>query len=195
MAQRVSLLSLQNTLGRFILAATANGLCRVHRIAEGADETETRLRVLQDLERRFGTLEVAAESADLEKARCYLESFSHDPRQAGRYEGTLDTGGTAFQRRVWDLLLAIPAGQTRSYGELAVLAGSPGGARAAGAACGANPLIIVIPCHRAIGADRSLTGFGGGLELKRRLLESEGALPSETQPCLSPLFETGRLRQ
>ncbi|MCE5270339.1 methylated-DNA--[protein]-cysteine S-methyltransferase [bacterium] len=189
MAQRVSLLSLENPLGRFILAATGQGLCRVHRIAEGAEEEETRLRVLKDLEHRFGEVEIIPETADLDPAARYLESFSRDPRAAGRYGGRLDPGGTAFQRRVWDLLIEIPAGKTRGYGELAALAGSPGGARAAGAACGANPLIIVIPCHRAIGADRSLTGFGGGLELKRRLLAAEGALPAETQPSLSPLFE------
>lgn len=81
--------------------------------------------------------------------------------------------GNAFQRSVWQALLEIPFGHTLSYGELATRIGEPGGARAVGAACGANPLPLVAPCHRVIGADGSLTGFGGGLETKIFLLEHE----------------------
>lgn len=87
----------------------------------------------------------------------------------------LAPGGTPFQRRVWAALAAIPYGETVSYGELAQRLGMPGGSRAVGLANGANPLPVVVPCHRVIGADGSLTGFGGGLDLKRRLLELEGA--------------------
>ncbi|MBA3716823.1 MAG: methylated-DNA--[protein]-cysteine S-methyltransferase [Actinobacteria bacterium] len=89
----------------------------------------------------------------------------------------LELRGTAFQRRCWLALATIPYGQTASYGEQARWLGlGSDTARAVGAANGANPLPIVLPCHRVIGADGSLTGFGGGLEVKRFLLEHEGAL-------------------
>ena len=81
--------------------------------------------------------------------------------------------GTPFQRRVWAALQKIPFGQTASYGELAKRIGHPGAARAVGAANGQNPIAIIIPCHRVIGADGTLTGFGGGLQRKRTLLELE----------------------
>ena len=83
--------------------------------------------------------------------------------------------GTSFQLRVWQALAAIPYGETVSYGELARRLGLSRGARAVGLANGANPLPIVVPCHRVIGADGTLTGFGGGLRIKRALLALEGA--------------------
>jgi methylated-DNA-[protein]-cysteine S-methyltransferase len=81
--------------------------------------------------------------------------------------------GTAFQRAVWNALRAVPYGRTVGYGELAARIGRPGAARAVGAANGRNPIAIVIPCHRVIGADGTLTGYGGGLARKRRLLDLE----------------------
>jgi methylated-DNA-[protein]-cysteine S-methyltransferase len=84
------------------------------------------------------------------------------------------TAGTAFQRELWAALRCIPAGETVSYGELAVQLGRPRAVRAVGLANGANPIGVVVPCHRVIGADRSLTGYGGGLARKRWLLEHEG---------------------
>ncbi|HEY5107825.1 MAG TPA: methylated-DNA--[protein]-cysteine S-methyltransferase [Caulobacteraceae bacterium] len=83
------------------------------------------------------------------------------------------TGGTTFQREVWAALRAIPAGATTSYGALAAKLGKPGASRAVGLANGANPVAIVVPCHRVIGADGSLTGYGGGLPRKRWLLDHE----------------------
>jgi methylated-DNA-[protein]-cysteine S-methyltransferase len=83
--------------------------------------------------------------------------------------------GTPFQRQVWDALADIPYGETTSYGELAESIGRPGSARAVGAANGRNPIAIVVPCHRVIGADRTLTGYAGGLDAKRTLLALEGA--------------------
>jgi methylated-DNA-[protein]-cysteine S-methyltransferase len=85
----------------------------------------------------------------------------------------LDLVGTSFQRRVWEALLTIPYGETRSYGYIAEQIGSPGASRAVGLANGHNPIGIIVPCHRVIGADGSLTGYGGGLERKRILLELE----------------------
>jgi methylated-DNA-[protein]-cysteine S-methyltransferase len=85
----------------------------------------------------------------------------------------LDLRGTEFQQRVWKALLTIPYGDTRSYGEIAEQIGAPGAARAVGLANGHNPIAIVVPCHRVIGARGSLTGYGGGLDRKRSLLELE----------------------
>ncbi|MDP1630944.1 MAG: methylated-DNA--[protein]-cysteine S-methyltransferase [Caulobacter sp.] len=83
--------------------------------------------------------------------------------------------GTDFQRQVWTALTEIPAGETRSYGQQAARIGRPKAVRAVGLANGSNPVGIVVPCHRVIGSDRSLTGYGGGLERKRWLLAHEGA--------------------
>jgi len=88
----------------------------------------------------------------------------------------LDPSGTAFQRRVWDALRVIPYGTTTSYGEMARRLGDVRATRAVGAANGKNPIPIVVPCHRVVGSKGELTGFGGGLDRKRWLLEHEGAL-------------------
>jgi methylated-DNA-[protein]-cysteine S-methyltransferase len=85
----------------------------------------------------------------------------------------LDMRGTEFQRRVWTALLTIPYGETRSYGEIAEQVGAPGAARAVGLANGHNPIAIIVPCHRVIGASGSLTGYGGGLDRKKTLLDLE----------------------
>src|ERR1700736_2299279 len=86
------------------------------------------------------------------------------------------TGGTAFQREVWAALRTIPAGKTVSYGALAAQLERPKAVRAVGLATGANPVGVVVPCHRVIGANASLTGYGGGLQRKRWLLEHEGVV-------------------
>jgi methylated-DNA-[protein]-cysteine S-methyltransferase len=90
-----------------------------------------------------------------------------------RFDLPLDLHGTGFQVRVWRALLDVPYGETRSYRYLAENIGAPTAVRAVGAANGANPLPIVVPCHRIIGSSGALTGYGGGLPLKRRLLELE----------------------
>lgn len=87
--------------------------------------------------------------------------------------------GTEFQRSVWQALRAVPYGETRSYGEIAAAVGRPRAARAVGMANHDNPLLIFTPCHRIVGSSGALTGFAYGLEVKRRLLELEGALPIE----------------
>ncbi len=88
----------------------------------------------------------------------------------------LDLHGTAFQRAVWQALLRIERGRTRTYGEIAAEVGEPGSARAAGAAIGRNPVGVIVPCHRVIGASGSLTGYAGGLPRKLALLQHEGVL-------------------
>jgi methylated-DNA-[protein]-cysteine S-methyltransferase len=97
----------------------------------------------------------------------------------------LDLGGTAFQQRVWKALLTIPYGETRSYGEIAVQIGVPGSARAVGLANGHNPIAIIVPCHRVIGASGKLTGYGGGLDRKQTLL----ALEKQRMPVDMTLFD------
>ncbi len=109
--------------------------------------------------------------AVLVAARDQLDDYFAGVRT--EFDLPLGTAGTPFQRAVWDALRAIPYGETRSYGELAAAIGRPGASRAVGLANGRNPVAIVVPCHRVIGADGSLTGFGGGLDRKRHLLALE----------------------
>jgi methylated-DNA-[protein]-cysteine S-methyltransferase len=98
--------------------------------------------------------------------------FDGDLRE---FDLPLAPSGTPFQQRVWRTLLTIPYGETRSYANIADAIGKPSACRAVGAANGANPIPIVIPCHRVIGSSGALTGFGGGIDVKRRLLALEGA--------------------
>lgn len=107
------------------------------------------------------------------RARLALEAYFDGELRAIEAIRTA-TRGTDFQRQVWAALRAIPVGTTVSYGQLANRIGRPAAVRAVGAANGANPIPVVVPCHRVIGADASLTGFGGGLERKRWLLAHEG---------------------
>jgi methylated-DNA-[protein]-cysteine S-methyltransferase len=114
--------------------------------------------------------------AALRFARMQLDEYFAGKRQ--HFELPLHPLGTAFQQTVWLALRDIPYGVTISYGELARRIGKPQAMRAVGAANGRNPLPIVVPCHRVIGADGSLTGFGGGLPIKRLLLDLEQASPA-----------------
>jgi len=103
------------------------------------------------------------------------------------FDLTLAPRGTEFQRRVWRALEQIPFGETRSYGELAAQLGVPNASRAVGRANGTNPISIIVPCHRVIGATGALTGYGGGLPIKQWLLQHEGALPASAGPA-APLM-------
>lgn len=103
--------------------------------------------------------------------RTQLDEYFAGTRQ--HFELPLNAGGNAFQRTVWEALTEIPYGQTTSYGKVAAAVGHPDGARAVGVANGQNPIPIIVPCHRVIGADGSLTGYGGGLPTKRWLLDHE----------------------
>lgn len=124
------------------------------------------------LERRFGKFEPHASSPRTARmARALDAYFSGDLCALAALAS--DPGGTPFQRAVWGALRAIPAGETVSYAALAREVGRPDAARAVGAACGANPIWLVVPCHRAIGSDGRLVGYAGGLERKRWLLGHE----------------------
>ena len=114
-----------------------------------------------------------AEAAPLGECRRQVGEYLEGKRRA--FDLELAPEGSEFQRRVWIEIARIPYGQTVTYAELASRAGAPGSARAAGAATGRNPLSIVVPCHRVVGSDGSLTGYAGGVPRKKRLLEIEDA--------------------
>lgn len=114
----------------------------------------------------------------LERARIQLTEYFAGERRA--FDLPLAAQGTSFQAAVWQALARIPFGELRSYRDIAVEIGRPSAVRAVGAANGRNPLPIVVPCHRVIGSDGSLTGFAGGLDAKRVLLALENSLPAET---------------
>ncbi len=150
---------LATPVGEVVLLASAEGLAGVffgHRL-EGADlpADDSSNRHLQEAARQ-------------------LEEYFAGDRTV--FEVALDVRGTDFQRSVWGELSRIPFGVTCSYGDLAERIGNPKAVRAVGLANGSNPVSVIVPCHRVIGSDGSLTGFGGGLALKRRLLELEGVL-------------------
>ena len=132
--------------------------------------SEERVRI--GLEKRLGRFELS-EAEDPGGARVALEAyFAGDLAALGAL--AVETGGTPFQRRVWQALRRIPAGSTLAYSELAAAIGAPAAVRAVGAANGRNPMPVVVPCHRVLARDGTLWGFGGGLERKRWLLEHEG---------------------
>ena len=116
------------------------------------------------------------DAAPLAECARQVNEYLHGARKS--FDLPLAPEGSEFQRRVWIEIARIPHGETLTYAELAQRAGAPGAARAAGAATGRNPLSIIVPCHRVVGTDGSLTGYAGGIERKTRLLEIEGVLPT-----------------
>ena len=148
------------SLGALLVAATDKGLCRV-----AFDEDE------EALLRRFPNAEVVAADAAMtalaEQVVAAVESPERD------HHLPLDVQGTAFQEAVWRALQAVPAGETRSYAELAAAVGNAGAVRAVGSACGANPVAVAIPCHRALRSGGGLGGYAWGLERKQALLTRE----------------------
>jgi methylated-DNA-[protein]-cysteine S-methyltransferase len=123
------------------------------------------------LRKRFQLNHLVQDPKRAAEVRAQVQEFFAGKRD--HFDLRLAPGGTAFQKLVWAELARIPFGQTRSYAQMAAAVGRPGAARAAGRAIGSNPLCLLVPCHRVIGSDGSLTGFAFGLELKRRLLEHE----------------------
>ena len=132
---------------------------------------EARMRTL--LARHYGAVTLVEGEAPPAVTAALDAYFGGDPAALDALP--VATGGSDFQRSVWAALREIPAGTTTGYGALAASLGKPGAARAVGLANGANPIGIVVPCHRVIGADGSLTGYAGGIERKRWLLQHEGA--------------------
>jgi methylated-DNA-[protein]-cysteine S-methyltransferase len=164
----ISYAAVDSPFGRLLLAATDEGLVRLAFPEEDADG------VLEGLARRISPRIVEA-PAQLEQMRRELDEYFAARRR--RFELRLDwTLVGPFGRRVLDAATAIPYGKVLSYAEVAAEAGSPRGSRAAGNALGANPIPIVVPCHRVLRGGGGLGGYAGGLERKRFLLELEGAL-------------------
>lgn len=126
---------------------------------------------------KFRPAEMLDDTKAIRPAREQLEQYFAGERR--RFDLDLAPDGTAFQRAVWRGLMTIPYGETLSYGALAERVGYPGAFRAVGAANGANPIAIIMPCHRVVGSDGRLTGFGGGIPTKAALLVLEGVLPPE----------------
>lgn len=167
----------RSPFGALVLAATAQGVSwiGIHRSPECL---ETELR--KDYPKAIFVSDYFDAAGFLDEMMAALE----DPNLG--LQLPVDIQATPFQRSVWQELCAIPRGETRSYGELAKRLGKPSASRAVGHANGLNPLTIIIPCHRAIGADGSLTGYRWGLSIKQQLLKYEGALrATEALPLFS----------
>lgn len=171
MAQKFHFLidRLKTPIGSMIIAADPEGNLRTALFAED-----------EEIVRHYLRLQCGGDGFTLEPAS---NPGGHSERINRYFSGELDaidsipveTGGTPFQRDVWQALRDIPCGKTTSYGALAKRIGHPAAVRAVGTANGANPVAVVLPCHRVIGANGSLTGYGGGIERKRWLLDHERA--------------------
>lgn len=158
---------LASPLGKLLLVSDGETLSAL----DFEDEAPRMMRLLR---RHWGNCALARAPAPETFRRALADYFAGD---LGALEPLpVRTNGTSFQRAVWAALRAIPAGATTSYGALAAKLGKPGASRAVGRANGANPVAIVVPCHRVIGGGGALTGYAGGLTRKRWLLAHEGAL-------------------
>ncbi|HBT48004.1 MAG TPA: [Fe-S]-binding protein [Peptococcaceae bacterium] len=155
-------------LGYLTVALTSQGVCRLSFPNEGPAEVQAALKVI------FPRAAVKEKPGIAGEIFQQLEEYFSGRRRT--FEVTLDLRGTPFQLRVWKTLRAIPYGTTLSYGEVARSIGKPKAARAVGRAVGSNPVGIIVPCHRVIETGGGLGGFGGGLEIKEKLLRLEGAL-------------------
>jgi methylated-DNA-[protein]-cysteine S-methyltransferase len=156
-------------LGEMLALASGDGLCALE--FTGPEKRLTRLEAR--LQRWFPPHEIVERESDtLRRTRAWLESY-FGGTSASAAELPLDMHGAPFERRVWRALLDIRPGETTSYGAIAKTLGTAGASRAVGAANGANPIAIVVPCHRVIGASGSLVGYGGGLHRKTWLLDHE----------------------
>lgn len=165
----VEIAELATPIGTIVLAAREGRLCGL-----GFD----RPHVERSVRRRFPSDEIGATG---EAARFLSELRAYFRGDLAALDAiAVDLRGTAFQERVWSELRKIPRGRTASYRDVAAAIGAPSAVRAVGAANGANPVAIVVPCHRVVGADGRLTGYGGGIERKRWLLEHEEATSKES---------------
>ena len=173
-------------LGDMLALSSDEGLCALEftTVRGRGRGTERMTRLNARLARWFPPHEIVdRESATLRRTRNWLEAyFVGASAEVG--DLPLDMRGAPFEQRVWQALTEIPPGETTSYGAIAAALQSPAASRAVGAANGANPVSIIVPCHRVIGASGALTGYGGGLERKTWLLEHERRWRHEPQPSL-----------
>lgn len=164
--------SAKTSLGDIVVATTKQGVCFVEFLDDRKPEDALR--------KRFAFAQIkSAPKTSTQWLRKVVERID-DPGKG--YGIPLDIRGTAFQEKVWNALIDIPVGETRSYGELAHNIGYPKAARAIGAACNANPVAVVVPCHRVVGANKSLTGYRWGLKRKQKLLQRETQCSDSRRP-------------
>ena len=163
MQQEFRFAVMESPIGPITLASTERGLAGVH---------------FGDAVPPHGVMDEAVHRHVIQQLQEYFDG------KRTEFDLRLDLQGTSFQREVWSRLQAIPYGETCSYGEIARAIGKPGAARAVGMANHENPVAVVVPCHRVVGSDGSLTGYAGGLDVKKRLL----AIESQHQQKSSLLF-------
>lgn len=173
--ERLTLDRLATPIGETLIITDPDGILRAF---DWLDRETSMARLLR---LHYGSLKPEPGAAPATLMRALRRYFEGD---LGALSGVpWRTAGTPFQRTVWAALTTIEPGETLSYGALAAKIGRPTSVRAVGLANGSNPISIVVPCHRVIGANGSLTGYGGGLERKRWLLRHEGALPRAMVPA------------
>jgi AraC family transcriptional regulator of adaptative response/methylated-DNA-[protein]-cysteine methyltransferase len=160
--QRIGFCTFASPLGTILIAATKNGLCSVK-----LGDDPSRLQHL--LAEEFSEAQIV--QSEMEDLKNKILAFIGGEGSLARLP--LDIRGTVFQRRVWDELRRIPRGETRTYRDIARAIGAPAAVRAVGSACGANPVALVVPCHRAVRTDGGLGGYAWGLSRKKRLLALE----------------------
>lgn len=167
--------TLDSPIGQIVIVYAGDKVCAL----DYADYTERMNQLLQRRYQKFQLRKVSRKSGVTKQLKAYL---------AGELDAinsiTVDTGGTSFQQRVWTALRGIPSGTTWTYGEVATQLGTPRAYRAVGAANALNPIAIIVPCHRLVGANGALTGYAGGLERKEWLLMHEGVSVSNLKTDL-----------
>ncbi|MFH1070059.1 MAG: methylated-DNA--[protein]-cysteine S-methyltransferase [Candidatus Glassbacteria bacterium] len=177
MEKELSYAVYESPLGWLILTHSGAGLSRLDLSPHGPDRARDFQR--QGLEKRFGPVHLVRDETRLKEALAWLDRYFDNPQKSLPYRGKFDAGGTVFQRKVWLHLAQIPSGHTETYGQVAREVGRPAASRAVGQACGANPIPLIVPCHRVVAAGGGLGGFGLGLDLKRRMLKLEGRRPGK----------------
>lgn len=158
---------LDSPLGPLTLGATEQGLC----LLEFGSFADSRERILGWAKSNIGSVELRENESLLAEAKQQLTAYFAGELQ--QFQLPLDMRGTEFQRKVWEALNTIPYGEAASYKDIAVRIGNPKAVRAVGGANNRNPVPVIVPCHRVIGASGSLVGYGGGLPIKIALLELE----------------------
>ncbi len=162
--QRIAYCTFSTALGTVLVAATGRGICS---IKLGDAVAALKEHLLEE----FSEAELVENAKALDEAKQKIKAFIAGDQDLARVP--LDVRGTVFQRKVWEQLRRIPAGETRTYQQIARAIGAPEAVRAVGSACGANPVALLVPCHRAVRSDGGLGGYAWGLARKKRLLELE----------------------
>ncbi len=165
--------NMDSPIGPLFLAASAKGLVALEFDVRSPGQQSIRPNP-RDLRSEKNAITFVPSSGHMQHYLAELGEYFRGQRR--KFSFPLDLRGTDFQVACWNALLAIPYGETRSYADIACAVGKPNAFRAVGMANNRNPIAIVVPCHRVIASDGTLCGYGGGLDIKRKLLELEGAL-------------------